>query len=168
MFAAGLVRQQLVELRQGCSTVGDRTTILLREDLADSLPARTPASVCAERGGEQHGEHGERWCMCAAMRRAPETHSHDFHQVVLPLVGCLELGVGGRGGQVVGLTGALLTSGERHAFAASARNEFLVLDLPHAVVEEAGTGEWLERWGRTCFFPSPARRRASAPSSPTR
>ncbi len=82
-----------------------------------------------------------------------ETHSHDFHQVVLPLAGCLELEIGGRGGRVVGMTGALVPSGERHAFAASARNEFLVLDLPHAVVEEAGTGEWLDRLGRACFFP---------------
>ncbi len=84
-----------------------------------------------------------------------ETHSHDFHQLILPLAGCLELEIGGRGGRVVGVTGALVPSGERHAFAASARNEFLVLDLPHAVVEEAGTGEWLERWGRACFFPVP-------------
>lgn len=82
-----------------------------------------------------------------------ETHAHDFHQVVLPVAGCLDLEIGDRGGRVVGATGALVPSGERHAFVASTRNEFLVLDLPHAVVEEAGAGEWLDRARRACFFP---------------
>lgn len=82
-----------------------------------------------------------------------ETHAHDFHQVVLPVVGCLELEIGDRGGRVVGATGALIPSGQRHAFVASTRNEFLVLDLPHAMVEETGSGEWFDLQSRACFFP---------------
>jgi AraC-like DNA-binding protein len=82
-----------------------------------------------------------------------EAHVHDFHQLVLPLVGCLDLEIGGRGGQVVGATGALVPSGERHAFVGSRRNEFLVLDLPHALVEETGAGAWFDRVHRARFFP---------------
>jgi len=81
-----------------------------------------------------------------------ETHAHDFHQMVLPLAGCLELEIGGRGGCVEGATGVLVKAGERHAFAASARNAFLVLDLPHAVVEGTRSGEWLDRVRRARFF----------------
>src|SRR3990172_2889761 len=43
-----------------------------------------------------------------------ETHAHDFHQMVLPVAGCLDLEVGDRGGRVMGAIGALVPSGERH------------------------------------------------------
>lgn len=82
-----------------------------------------------------------------------ETHVHDFHQVVLPLAGCLEMEIGGRGGRAVGRMGGFVSPGERHAFAASARNRFLVLDLPQALVQEAVTGAWLERAGCAGFIP---------------
>ena len=81
-----------------------------------------------------------------------EAHAHDFHQLVLPLVGCLELEIGGHGGRVAGPIGALVAPGERHAFSAPARNQLLVLDLPHALVEETGALEWLDRSHRARFF----------------
>ncbi len=82
-----------------------------------------------------------------------EAHSHAFHQMVLPLVGSLDLEIGDRGGRVSGRTGALVPSGERHAFAAATRNEFLVLDLPLAVVAEADAAEWVDHLGHARFFP---------------
>ena len=82
-----------------------------------------------------------------------EAHSHVFHQLVLPLVGSLDLEIGNRGGRVSGRTGALVPSGERHAFAATAKNEFLVLDLPLAAVAHADAAEWLDHLGHARFFP---------------
>jgi AraC-like DNA-binding protein len=84
-----------------------------------------------------------------------EAHAHPYHQLVLPLAGSLELEIGPRGGVVCGGTGALVPTGERHAFAASGGNRFLVLDLPPGAVERTGTREALHRLADACFFPVP-------------
>jgi AraC-like DNA-binding protein len=82
-----------------------------------------------------------------------ETHAHPFHQLVLPLAGKLELEIERRGGVVCGDTGALVPPGERHAFAASGGNRFLVLDVPASAAERAETREALDRLGDARFFP---------------
>ncbi len=56
------------------------------------------------------------------------THSHDFHQAVLPLKGGLEMEIGGRGGLVSLGQAALVTGGNRHSFAGAGDNAFLILD----------------------------------------
>jgi AraC-like DNA-binding protein len=58
----------------------------------------------------------------------PLTHSHGFHQLVLPLEGALELEVGACGGRVEGCQAALVPAGTSHACQALGANHFLVLD----------------------------------------
>lgn len=79
-------------------------------------------------------------------------HSHAFHQIVLPLRGALELETGGRGGFVDRYGGALIRSGDVHAFQGHREGhrdaKCLVMDLPEGSV-------WDSRFdGKTFpFFP---------------
>jgi AraC-like DNA-binding protein len=59
---------------------------------------------------------------------APLAHAHAHHQVVLPLEGCLEMEVAGRGGQVDAAALVVVAGGALHSCRATARNRFLVLD----------------------------------------
>ena len=56
-------------------------------------------------------------------------HEHDYHQIVLPHVGDLELEIAGRGGHVQVGVGAFIASGQRHAFRSRGANGFIVIDL---------------------------------------
>lgn len=58
-----------------------------------------------------------------------ELHQHDFHQIVLPQSGSIEIEVDGRGGKVDASQGVVISAGARHAFLANTRNRFLVLDV---------------------------------------
>lgn len=82
------------------------------------------------------------------------THSHHYHQVILPLCGSLELEVRGHAGMVSGLSGALVPAGEQHAFAGNGSNRVVVLDLSHGFVEEVGGLPWLEHRCGEVFFTS--------------
>lgn len=55
-------------------------------------------------------------------------HAHDFVQVVMPAQGVLEMEVDGRGGRVDGRHVAVITPGAMHAFGATGKNRFIVLD----------------------------------------
>jgi AraC-like DNA-binding protein len=66
----------------------------------------------------------------------PLSHSHPFHQVVLPIAGSLEMEVGGRGGRVEDCQAALIPAGQPHSCEAAGANSFLVLDW--ATDEAAG------------------------------
>ena len=59
------------------------------------------------------------------------SHSHEFHQLVLPLKGQLQLEVEGKG-QCVSTEAhiAVIASGDKHGFAATSDNEFIVADVP--------------------------------------
>lgn len=58
-----------------------------------------------------------------------ELHEHDFHQIVLPQSGSMEIEVDGRGGRVDASQGVVIAAGARHTFLANTRNSFLVLDV---------------------------------------
>lgn len=58
-----------------------------------------------------------------------ELHQHDFHQIVLPQSGSMEIEVDGRGGKVDASQGVVISAGARHAFLANTCNRFLVLDV---------------------------------------
>lgn len=64
------------------------------------------------------------------------THAHAHHQFVLPLSGALEMEIRGRGGAVDDLRGALVPSGDRHAFvgrpATGDAARCVILDVPEA------------------------------------
>ncbi|WP_437303197.1 helix-turn-helix domain-containing protein [Sorangium sp. So ce388] len=72
-------------------------------------------------------------------------HRHAHHQLVLPVEGALSLSMDGRELRVAGLSGMLVPSDARHAFAAPDRNRFLVIDVPHAAAEQLGAAPWFER-----------------------
>jgi len=61
-------------------------------------------------------------------------HSHDHHQLVLPLQGRLALAVETRAGEVGARQAAIIPAGCAHAFAAVEENRFLVADLPAPLV----------------------------------
>ncbi|OOV90509.1 helix-turn-helix domain-containing protein [Pseudomonas sp. MF4836] len=58
-----------------------------------------------------------------------ELHEHDFHQIVLPQSGSMDIEVDGRGGKVDGSQGVVIAAGARHTFLANRCNSFLVLDV---------------------------------------
>lgn len=60
---------------------------------------------------------------------AVSRHAHDFHQLILPVEGRMELEVGGIAGRVDGDAGALVVGGTDHGFRAEGRNRFLIVDL---------------------------------------
>ncbi|MCO7035908.1 AraC family transcriptional regulator [Pseudomonas carnis] len=59
-----------------------------------------------------------------------ELHDHDFHQLVLPQSGFMDIEVDGRAGKVDWSQGVVIPAGARHAFLAQKANIFLVLDVP--------------------------------------
>lgn len=63
-------------------------------------------------------------------QHALKSHTHDdFHQIIIPLVGGLEIDVQGKQGVVSGRTIGIVAQGERHAFRSDVENQFLVLDV---------------------------------------
>ncbi|HZS85018.1 MAG TPA: AraC family transcriptional regulator [Stellaceae bacterium] len=56
-------------------------------------------------------------------------HAHDFHQIVLPLLGRMEMRVGGAVGAIAPRCGVLVTGGTVHAFGTRGENRFAVLDV---------------------------------------
>ena len=53
------------------------------------------------------------------------SHQHDYHQLVLPVVGELELNVGQQEGKVSEQSIALVAAGKEHGFSATENNEDL-------------------------------------------
>ncbi|MGF2685598.1 helix-turn-helix domain-containing protein [Marinobacter sp. DUT-3] len=62
-----------------------------------------------------------------------ENHSHDHHQLVLPLLGRLSLSVDQTEGNVERNRAAVIPSGSDHGYSASEENRFLVADVPEAL-----------------------------------
>ncbi len=62
--------------------------------------------------------------------RETRQHRHDYHQLVLPLAGELEMQIGVREGRVHSRQAAIIGAGEDHAFAGAADNRFIVADIP--------------------------------------
>ncbi len=56
-------------------------------------------------------------------------HQHDFHQVILPCKGLLELQCGPHTGEAAQHCAALVAAGETHTFSAPGENAFWVLDI---------------------------------------
>jgi len=62
------------------------------------------------------------------------THRHDYHQLVLPVRGELDMNIAMQGGAVSGVYGAHVHADTDHAFAAEGENCFLVMDIPPSLV----------------------------------
>jgi AraC-like DNA-binding protein len=83
-------------------------------------------------------------------REEATLHRHDYHQIVLPRVGNLELEVSGRGGRVEQGVGAFIVAGATHAFLARGTNGFLVIDLP---VRNFDSEQVALSFDKNAFFP---------------
>ena len=60
-----------------------------------------------------------------------QAHSHDYHQLVLPLQGLLSIEVDGKGNRVSSNDNlAVIACGQVHGFAAQSDNAFIVADVP--------------------------------------
>ena len=57
------------------------------------------------------------------------THQHNFHQLILPRRGRLELQCGAYSGEAAAEQGALIPAGEAHAFSSRGENAFWVIDV---------------------------------------
>jgi AraC-like DNA-binding protein len=66
-----------------------------------------------------------------------DSHSHDHAQLVLPVKGILELEIGHNSGVINTETAAFITSGERHSFAGSEENLFIVVDIEQKQLTQA-------------------------------
>jgi len=65
-----------------------------------------------------------------------QQHQHDYHQLVLPARGRLELEVDGRGGHVEAGQLAVIAAGSDHGFAAPGDNAFVVANVPTALAPQ--------------------------------
>ncbi|MNJ08073.1 Exoenzyme S synthesis regulatory protein ExsA [compost metagenome] len=65
-----------------------------------------------------------------------ELHTHDFHQLVVPTTGVMEIEVDGRGGYLSCSTGVLIPANSRHDFHARPGAQFIVADVPLAYVAQ--------------------------------
>lgn len=60
-----------------------------------------------------------------------ETHDHDFHQLVLPVQGSLQMTIGKQCGQAQQTQAGIIPAGSIHSFAATPNNQFMVMDVPY-------------------------------------
>lgn len=65
-----------------------------------------------------------------------ESHQHDYHQLVLPVAGRMDMSVGSREGGAGIEQIAVIPAGEEHGFAAAGDNAFVVADVPVALAPE--------------------------------
>lgn len=65
--------------------------------------------------------------------RETNAHQHDYHQLVLPVTGRLEMNIGDKVGDVSVEQGAIIPAGQAHGFAAHEVNCFVVADVPIAL-----------------------------------
>ncbi|MBN3560604.1 helix-turn-helix domain-containing protein [Aliamphritea spongicola] len=65
-----------------------------------------------------------------------KSHSHDYHQLVLPVSGNLDIRIDNTSGQVDTCQGAIIAAGAAHEFAAEGSNHFLVADIPYSLARQ--------------------------------
>jgi AraC-like DNA-binding protein len=66
-----------------------------------------------------------------------DAHCHEFHQILLPVSGALELEVDGVAGRVESSRAGLIAAASPHAFRGVGSNRLLVLDVPASALDEA-------------------------------
>jgi AraC-like DNA-binding protein len=63
-------------------------------------------------------------------RGRERAHAHDFHQIVLPVIGAMEVRVGDAVGAIAASNGALIVSGTPHQGNVLGENRFVVFEVP--------------------------------------
>lgn len=61
-----------------------------------------------------------------------ERHQHEYHQIIVPFFGSLEIETERRSGRVTGSIGSFVPAGCSHTFVAGQADAFIVLDVPAA------------------------------------
>lgn len=99
---------------------------------------------------------------CSVRSYGPDavSHSHDHHQLILPIDGCLRLETEAAGGRVTGLRAAAVVAGLRHSYSAPGANRFAVIDWPQA--DEATAALWERLCQRPYFALGPGLHHALA------
>lgn len=59
----------------------------------------------------------------------PHSHTHNFHQIVLAVQGCLDIQIEQEEGRADQETAAIISQGKEHRFASAEENNFLIIDL---------------------------------------
>jgi AraC-like DNA-binding protein len=59
-------------------------------------------------------------------------HAHEFHQIVLPVIGAMRSRVGAATGAIAGRSGAMIVSGTPHEGYVLGENRFVVFEVPRA------------------------------------
>jgi AraC-like DNA-binding protein len=72
-------------------------------------------------------------------------HAHDHVQIVLPVVGTLDIEAGGRGGRLETACGIFIAPGTLHCQSAAGENRFLVVDCDMSQIDEACIDDWLRQ-----------------------
>ncbi|WP_111430951.1 AraC family transcriptional regulator [Rhodobacteraceae bacterium DSL-40] len=85
-------------------------------------------------------------------------HRHDFHQLVLPRAGLMQIEIAGRAGTVSRQGAAFIPSGHAHAFEVRGDHGFLVVDLARdGLAGGRGASAAIDQLADRIFFPmSPA------------
>ncbi|MBN0988393.1 helix-turn-helix domain-containing protein [Amphritea pacifica] len=65
-----------------------------------------------------------------------DNHLHDYHQLVLPVSGQLDISVGNQSGRVDSDQAAIISAGKDHGFSGSEGNCFVVADIPDQLAPE--------------------------------
>ncbi|MBR9867623.1 MAG: helix-turn-helix transcriptional regulator [Oceanospirillales bacterium] len=65
-----------------------------------------------------------------------DNHLHDYHQLVLPVSGQLDISVGRQSGRVDSERAAIISAGQEHGFSGSEDNCFVVADIPGQLAPE--------------------------------
>lgn len=65
-----------------------------------------------------------------------DSHSHNYHQLVLPIQGTLNLEIGSQGDVLEKQQAAIIAAGKSHGFSGSAENCFVVADIPPTLAPE--------------------------------
>ena len=61
------------------------------------------------------------------------SHQHDYHQLVLPVVGEMSMNIGKCNGSVASENVAVIAAGQEHGFSGSQGNVFVVADIPETL-----------------------------------
>ena len=65
---------------------------------------------------------------------AEETHTHDHHQLVMPVAGLAEFNIAGRVGRIAPGIGCVIPGQSLHAFAGRKGNRLLILNIEHDLI----------------------------------
>ncbi|MBD1551110.1 AraC family transcriptional regulator [Pseudomonas typographi] len=82
-------------------------------------------------------------------------HVHDFHQLVIPTNGTMEIEINGSGGYLTNARGVLIPAACHHEFSASSGSQYVVADIPIDFMMGDSVDSWTSRTVNEPFFTVP-------------